>query len=178
MPHWKRCASEDAAVQCRPRGVTKFLDAPTGICTLCGRGLGKRFTRELRKSHEASDQHVTAHERYTAEFTRLVEQRLIAQWEQAQRETVRRQDADIVASVRGYDVMRWLRHGDESTIAVKAALFDVVLGIDTDGEKACVTIEQHKAAERRRLVYLAAASALPDDAAGAWTAARLCALHI
>ena len=102
----------------------------------------------------------------------------IAQWEQAQRETVRRQDADVVASVRGYDVMRWLRHGDESTMAVKAALFDVILGIDADGEKACVAIERHGAAERRRLVYLAAASALPNDVAGAWTAARLCALHI
>ena len=44
-------------------------------------------------------------------------------------------------------------------MAVKAALFDVILGIDTDGEKACVAIERHEAAERRRrLVYLAAAS--------------------
>ena len=74
--------------------------------------------------------------------------------------------------------MRWLRHGDESTVAVKAALFDLIFGIDTDGETACVAIEQHKAAERRRLVYLVAASALPDDAAGAWEAARLIALYI
>lgn len=178
MPHWQRCAVEDAAVRDRPFGITKFIDCKTGICLLCGHGLGKRFTRKLRKAHEASDQHVTAHKQYTAEFTRLVKERRFAEWEQAQRERVRRQDADIVASVRGYNVMRWLRHGDESTMAVKAALFDVVLGIDAVGVKACAAIDRHEAAERRRLVYLAAASALPDNAAGAWTAARLIALYV
>ena len=178
MPHWQRCASEDAEVRSRPLGITKFIDCKTGICRLCGHGLGKRFTRDWRKFHEGDTQHHAAYARYTAEFTRLVEERLIAQWEHAQRETVRRQDADIVASIRGYDVMRWLRHGDESTMAVKAALFDVILGIDADGDKGCAAIERHEAAERRRLVYLVAASALPNDVAGAWTAARLCALHI
>ena len=74
--------------------------------------------------------------------------------------------------------MHWLRHGDESTMAVKAALFDVILGIDADGEKGRAAIERHEAGERRRLLYMAAASALPNDATGAWTAARLCALHI
>ena len=132
MPHWQQCASDDAAVRSAPLGISKFIDNKTGICRLCGYGLGKRFMRDWRKFHESDTQHHAAYARYTNEFTRLVEERLIAQWERAQRETVRHQDADIVASVRGYDVMRWLRYGDESTIAVKAALFDFIFGIDTE----------------------------------------------
>ena len=49
---------------------------------------------------------------------------------------------------------------------------------DGTSDAALEVARRHLAAERRRLVYLAAASVLPDDAAGAWTAARLCALYI
>ena len=59
----------------------------------------------------------------------------------------------------------WILKDDDETRRVKAALFDMLL--DGTSDVALEVARRHLAAERRRLVYLAAASALPDDAAGA-----------
>ena len=184
MPHWQQCAIEDAEVRSRPLGITKFIDCKTGICRLCGHGLGKRFTRDWRKFHEGDNQHRLAYSRYTNEFDRLFDLRFEAVQEAARQKQIEEHREWIAArrdiaheALGATGLTHWIRRDDNETRRVKAALFDMLLD-DGTSDAALEVARRHLAAERRRLVYLAAASVLPDDAAGAWTAARLCALYI
>ena len=183
MARAQRVAEKDAQTSNRCRKVKDFFGLDSGgVCALCGHGLGKCYTKEQRRDHEKSEQHLHNHKIYVPAFQSAVEERLAHQelMEQIERkETGRKMANDKLAMCSLVDALlahsgasAWVGEGDDTHL--KAALFDVLMGV---GGRPRAQVQHmlnaHVRATQRALTHRAAREALGDDVNGAWTAAAL-----
>ena len=179
MPHWADRVLEDTRVQSRPRRSSKFVCTSTGVCTLCGVGLGKRFRKGDRREHQQSPQHTSNFERYVTEFTDAWER--VRKERQAERlfksqELGRRLACDDPVACEALVRLRlaqcglcdWMDASGGNIVAAKAAVLDTLLD-DTQASRAeaALATERHVATARRFLAREAAASVLAENPDGA-----------
>lgn len=168
-----RIAVEDAEVLGRPRTVRGFFTSGNGVCSLCGIGLGKRFTHDERRDHEKGYHHIRNHWIYKEAFTPAREEAATAAT--AAHERARRQKLKDVATElqREFGVEHWIGHGD--TTQLKAALFDAMTDPWTDPTNSRVRdeIEAHKQNVRSTVLQQAATVALGGQEDMAFTVTTL-----
>lgn len=187
MPWWADVAKKDARVRATPRGLSKFVCVDTGVCQLCGRGLGKRFSKECRKIHQTSDQHLSNFQRYSAEFDEernrwldeLDEQRVAEVEERGRRVATdpvahKAMMRHVLASI---GVREWIDLVDST--ALKAALVDFLVADDDATRRSMEAARaEHIGRARRRFSRQVAAAVLKEDPAGAYTAGVLVGAHV
>jgi hypothetical protein len=183
MTRAQQVAKGDAQTSNRCRKIKDFFGHDSGgVCALCGHGLGKGYTKEKRREHEKSEQHLRNHKIYVPAFQQAVEERLAHQelMKQIERKEIGRaasNDALIMRSLADALLARsgasaWINEGDGTRL--KAALFDVLMGV-VERPRAQVqhALNAHVHATQRVFAHRAARAALGDNADGAWTAAIL-----
>lgn len=186
MPHWADRAFKDANDMYKPRKITKFVCRYSGICELCGVGLGKRFTRDLRVDHQQGHQHTFNYERYTAKFEadrssyveRLRKEHYLKRKELGRQ--VAEDDVSMAAAVThlmqsvGLDC--WMETAGD-VVTAKAAVLDLMLDLNSKEARttASAATDRHIRLASRVLVHQASASVLSNDAEGAHTVGSLCA---
>jgi hypothetical protein len=187
MPHWQARAEADACERGRPRGITKFVCPSTGVCSLCGFGLGKRFSKEDRKYHQQSYQHVANYNSYSTEFEAarpLFLEELAAKHLYERQQLGRRlADEDTVACealvtrrLCQLGLSGWLETSGGDILAVKAAVLDTLLSDTFENRvEASHVVERHIKGSRRLLARQVAVSVLSESPDGAHVAGRLCA---
>ena len=123
------------------RNSTQFVDPRTGICELCGLGLGKRFSRAARVDHQQGATHTHRYAQYRSAFDEERIRRYELQQQIAEIESVRERNAALELTLQTLLESTnvdpdWLQHAPCDSTAVKAALFDLMLARQTHSEVA------------------------------------------
>ena len=168
MPWRRDRAEEDAAELGKHRKVAQFVCPTTGVCQLCGVGLGKRFSREARKDHQAGHQHTHNFSMYVELFdaARRERWRRVRAQHMADRIEmgVRTARDPVAREAMARDVLRttglldWIDTSGGVT-AAKAAVLDFML----TGASAKYAVERHVRVSRRVLVHQVAVGVLGSD---------------
>jgi len=120
-----RVAQEDAEAHIQRRKLRGFFSDKSGVCGLCGCGLGKQYKREERRDHEKDFKHVKNHEIYKEAFgpaqEAYVEKMRLIRVNERKRE--RRELALQLQEEVG--ATAWIDHDDATRL--KAALWDAML---------------------------------------------------
>ena len=131
MKRHESCAEKDAG--CRPRKVKEFFPLGcSGVCQLCGHGIGKNYARADRREHQTSEQHLrnyalyrSAHDDACVELSRRRE----AEAHEARRQKGVDVSGDPVAlsafvqtMLRRSGCKGWVAEGEAD--ALKVAMFD------------------------------------------------------
>ena len=187
MPRWADRVTEDARQMNRPRGVSKFVCANTGVCLLCGHGLGKQYTKETRKEHQTSPQHTLNFSKYTQAFgdariaylEELHKQQVFERQELGRRvaEDPVARKAMMLETLKSVGLHDWL-HTQGDLAAAKAAIVDLLISDNTETRDLTQrAVQKHTRCARRLLSHQAATSVLPMDVDGAHTIGSLRARH-
>ena len=156
----------------KPRKVKDVFSDRTGVCGLCGCGLGKRYTREQRRAHEKGSQHLHNHQRYLELFGPARE----ARWLRLQEEYKIKEQFDRKDMVRKLQMelhtTDWIEHGDATRL--KAALWDAMAD-PVNIPSVAEVLEVQKNVTRSSLVERAVTIALAGDTSGAFVVSHLLA---
>ena len=131
-----------------PRKLKGFFSDKTGVCALCGLGLGKRYTFEQRREHEKSYQHVHNHGVYLEAFGPARE--ADDQHQRAMHVKMRNDELCELAK-RFQDecgATNWIDDGDATRL--KAAMWDATID-SKKRERVWGILEQHKHAVQTSL---------------------------
>ena len=170
MDRATRVARDDAdAYPTAPRKLKGFFSSGTGVCGLCGCGLGKRYTHEERREHEKGYMHIQNHNGYMKAFGPAREARVEVLRERhvwkLQHERV-----DIVNHLQGeFGTTEWIDHGDATRL--KAAMWDYMSN-PMNHKLVLERLEEHKQAVCTSLAERAAAANGCDES-GAFVVSRV-----
>ena len=150
-----RVAHDDAEVYAAPRKLKGFFSDGTGVCALCGTGLGKRYTHEERREHEKGYMHLQNHHVYMEAFDPAREAH-VEMLRRMHLRKVQHERMDVVKQLHNeFGATDWIDHGDATRL--KAALWDAMR--DPINRKwVPYMLEEHKKAVRTSLAERAAAA--------------------
>ncbi len=156
MTRATRVAQQDAEASTAPRKLKGFFSDKSGVCGLCGCGLGKRYTHEERREHEKGHMHLQNHKAYLEAFFPACEahEKALQERHTKKRNGDRRELALQLQDEVG--TTRWIDHGDATRL--KAALWDAMLN-PASVEHVGYVLQEHQQAVRSLLVGSAAAVA-------------------
>jgi hypothetical protein len=169
-PRGVRVAKEDVKRYNSRRKLKQFFSKGDGVCELCGHGLGKRYTREERRDHEKSWQHLDNYAVYEDAF--YPAQR---EYEDLHRANLRREKMQIVQQfteelIAECGATKWMKFGDATKL--KATFWDVLRN-ETSVQELAKTLEAHKTNVQSMLLETAVATSLVDTPHEAYTVSAL-----
>lgn len=171
MDRATRVAQRDVEAYAAPRKLKGFFADKTGVCALCGTGLGKRYTHEERREHEKGYIHLQNHRVYMEAFhpareahVEVLRERHV--WK------LQHERMDIVKQLQDeFGATEWIDHGDATRL--KAAMWDAMSN-PMNRQRTMYVLEEHKHTVRTSLTErVAAANGCDENGAFAMTQVML-----